>query len=170
MRRRSRTPRGAVSLITDGAAANVARVIDWRGRARCGPDPAFDSAPYDAVPEPNEKFGRDTFGVFVSKRLEDSDELTTFSISFPNGAFFGAPSNAPNRNEGASRVAAPSRRGAESDERRRAAAGDGGPRVPVPVRARRRRGRVRLRDRPWVVTTRRVRVRGRSDVFRVFRV
>ena len=87
------------------------------GPKRDGPAPAFDSAPYDAVPEPNEKFGRDTFGVLlVSKRLEDSDELTTFSISFPNGAFFGAPSNAPNRNEGASRVAAPSRRGAESDE------------------------------------------------------
>ena len=55
----------------------------------------------------------------------------------------------------------------ERRERRRAG-GDGGPRV----RARRRRGRVRLRDRTRLVTTRcvRARVRGRSDVFRVFRV
>ena len=136
-----------------------------RGRTR----PAFDSAPYDAVPEPNEKFDA-TRSAFSSAKDSKTRRTDDFFDFVPEWRVFRSPVERAEPERGRlARRGAVAARGAESDERRR----------------RRRRRRRPTGSRPFVragdaarsssrstlgVTTRRVRVRGRSDVFRVFRV
>ena len=172
VRRRSRTPAARAR------AHNRKRRRGPLGRRRSGDGPRKGTDPppqrlravRHSVPSRTRSSDATRSAFSSPERLEDPTNRRLFRFRSRMPRFRSPVERAePERGRLARRGAVA--RGAESDEAPASrAAGDGGPRVFVPVRARRRRGRVRLRDRPWVVTTRRVRVRGRSDVFRVFRV